>query len=42
MGASGHSLGLDIVDQVCPANEVRAKGTLGTELTAGLSARGGG
>lgn len=29
----GHSLGLAIVNQACPANEVLAKGTLGTKLT---------
>lgn len=41
-GAFGHSLGLGAVNQACPANEVRAKGTLGTKLTGGLTARGGG
>lgn len=30
------------VNRVCLANEVRAKGTLGTKGTGGLTARGGG
>lgn len=41
-GAFGLLLGLELVNQACPANEARAKGTLGTKLTAVLTARGGG
>lgn len=40
-GAFGHSLGLEPVNQTCPANEARSKGTLGTKLTAVLTARVG-
>lgn len=40
--AFGHSLGLALVNQACPTNEVRAKGTLGTKLRGGRAGRGGG
>lgn len=40
--AFGRSLGLAVVNQACPTNEVRAKGTLGTKLRGGRAGRGGG